>query len=124
MLALVFAIDVIASVVSVYDGDTLRVDVVDWPEIVGSNMPIRVHGVDAPEIQGKCAKEREAAIAARDYVRTIVDGQTVILVDPKRGKYFRLIADIEVNGLLLSDLLLQSGHARAYDGGPRTSWCD
>lgn len=42
-------------VVSVYDGDTMRVNVSGWPPVVGQNMPIRVRGVDTPEIM--CAKE-------------------------------------------------------------------
>ena len=56
-------------VVSVYDGDTMRVNVSGWPPVVGQNMPIRVRGVDTPEIRGKCQEEKRQAYAARNYVR-------------------------------------------------------
>ena len=45
---------IVSKVISVYDGDTFRVDIDSLPPIVGKNIPIRLNGVDTPEIQGKC----------------------------------------------------------------------
>ena len=42
----------VSKVISVYDGDTFRVNIDSLPPIVGKNIPIRVNGVDTPEIQG------------------------------------------------------------------------
>ena len=36
----------VSKVISVYDGDTFRVDVDSLPPIVGKNIPIRLKGVD------------------------------------------------------------------------------
>ena len=41
------------------------------------------------------------------------------LREVKRGKYFRLVAEVIADGVNLSDLLLASGLARPYDGGKR-----
>ena len=44
----------VSKVISVYDGDTFRVNIASLPPIVGKNIAIRVNGVDTPEIRGKC----------------------------------------------------------------------
>lgn len=36
----------VSKVISVYDGDTFRVNIDSLPPIVGKNIPIRVNGVD------------------------------------------------------------------------------
>jgi len=59
----------VSKVISVYDGDTFRVDIDSLPPIVGKNIPIRVNGVDTPEIRGKCEYEKNLALKARDFVR-------------------------------------------------------
>ena len=59
----------VSRVISVYDGDTFRVDIDSLPPIVGKNIPIRLNGIDTPEIQGKCQYEKDLALKARDFVR-------------------------------------------------------
>ena len=47
------------------------------------------------------------------------------LRDMVRGKYFRIVADVYLDGMSLSQLLLDKGHAIRYDGGKKNiSWCD
>lgn len=109
---------------SVYDADTFRVDIDGWPDIIGKNIPIRVNGVDAAEIRGKCPTEKQQARDARDYTRAFLEqGQAIELRNIERGKYFRLIADVYVDGNSLSEALIESGHAREYHGGTRKGWC-
>ncbi|TPE55645.1 thermonuclease family protein [Maribrevibacterium harenarium] len=111
-------------VISVYDADTFRVDIAGWPDIVGKNMSVRVNGVDAAEIRGKCEGEKQLARQARDFTRQfLANGQVIELRNIQRGKYFRLLADVYVDGHSLTDALLQSGLARPYDGGSRQGWC-
>ena len=111
-------------VVSVYDADTLRVRVNAWPPLIGDNMPVRVLGIDAPEIRGKCEDEKVKARAARDYAASALLGASrVELRNIRRGKYFRLLADVFVDGVSLADELVKAGHARGYDGGGRSGWC-
>ena len=40
--------------IAVIDGDTFRADIVGWSPIVAENIRVRVKGVDAPDIRGKC----------------------------------------------------------------------
>lgn len=52
----------ISRVVSVYDGDTIRVDIDHWPSIIGDNVPIRLAGLDTPERRGaECEAEKVLA---------------------------------------------------------------
>ena len=46
------------------------------------------------------------------------------LKDMQRGKYFRILANVYVDGKSLGKPLINTGHARAYDGGKRDGWCD
>jgi len=38
-------------------------------------MPIRLNGVDTPEIHGKCQYEKDLALKARDFVRKMLASQ-------------------------------------------------
>ena len=51
----------VSKVISVYDGDTFRVNIDSLPPIVGKNIAIRVNGIDTPEIRGKCQYEKNLA---------------------------------------------------------------
>jgi micrococcal nuclease len=60
-----FGAATVASVRTVYDGDTFRVNISDWPAVVGESMPVRIKGVDTPELRAKCQSEKDAARAAK-----------------------------------------------------------
>jgi len=92
----------VSKVISVYDGDTFRVDIASLPPIVGKNIPIRVNGVDTPEIQGKCKYEKNLALKARDFVRIkLTNAKEIKLTNLQRGKYFRVVANVVVDGVSL-----------------------
>ena len=55
----------VAEVRTIYDGDTFRVNIAGWPSVVGESMPVRIKGVDTPELRGKCQSEKDAARAAK-----------------------------------------------------------
>lgn len=115
----------VQEVVSVYDADTFRVNIAGWPDLIGRNMPIRADGFDAPEIRGKCQAEKDGAQRARNLtVNALESAQVVELRNMRRGKYFRIIADVYVDGESLKELHLSAGTARPYDGGKREGWCD
>ena len=114
----------VLEVVSVYDADTFRVNIAGWSDIIGANIPIRADGFDAPEIRGKCQSEKDAAQRARDLtVNALNNAEVIELRNMRRGKYFRIIADVYVDGQSLQELHLTAGTARHYAGGKRESWC-
>jgi micrococcal nuclease len=115
----------VSKVISVYDGDTFRVDIDSLPPIVGKNIPIRLNGVDTPEIQGKCQQEKDLALEARDFVRNkLANAKEIKLTKLQRGKYFRVVADVLIDGVSLEQELLDNELAYKYTGGKKTSWCN
>ncbi len=113
-----------ADILRVIDGDTVEARVHVWlgQEVVTG---IRLAGIDAPELKGRCAAERSRALAARDALASLVEGRTVTLAAISPDKYFARV----VGRIVLADggdaaaKLLDSGHVRRYDGGHRDGWC-
>ncbi len=113
----------IARIISVYDGDTFRCDLADYSALVGENIGIRVNGIDTPEMRDKRPEVKALAIEARDYVRRLfAEAQTIELRNLKRGKYFRIVADVYVDGTSLAEQLIEMGYAHPYDGGTKQKW--
>ena len=115
---------VIDRVISVYDGDTFRVDIDEFPPIVGRNIAIRILGIDTPEIKGSCRKERELAIKARDFTRKYLNAANIVsLTNLRRDKYFRILANVHIDGKNLGDALLTQKLAVVYSGKSKFNWC-
>ena len=82
-----------------YDGDTLTVDIKDLHPIIGKNMHIRLRGIDTPEIRGESEDEKKAAIVAKEITEKLCRGAARIdLLNVERGKYFRFVADVRIDG--------------------------
>lgn len=115
---------VVSQVTSIYDADTFRVTINSWPAVAGNRIAVRVKGIDAPEMQGKCDKEKELAKKAKQTTVAILRaGKKVELRNLQRDKYFRLLADVYVDGKNLGKTLQKAGLAYAYQGGTKKSWC-
>jgi endonuclease YncB( thermonuclease family) len=52
-------------IVSVYDGDTIFVNVSDWPDIIGKRIGVRLRGIDCPEIDDERRSVNDLAKEAR-----------------------------------------------------------
>ena len=115
----------ISKVISIYDGDTLRVNIDSFPDIIGKNIRIRIKGIDAPEIKGKCQTEIDLAIMARDYLRNAINQSSQIeLRNIERGKYFRIVGELYIDGQNISNNLIKRKLAYYYNGGKKNSWCN
>ena len=53
------------------------------------------------------------------------DAEQITLKNMERGKYFRIAADVIVDGENLADMLIEAGMAVKHDGGKKThKWCE
>jgi endonuclease YncB( thermonuclease family) len=119
-----------AQVVAILDGDTLEVRVHIWlDQDLGTR--VRLAGIDAPELKGKCDHERDLARRARAHLLARLDpaaagAGTVRLWDVRYGKFAgRVLARVETqDGADLGQDLIAAGLARPYDGRRRASWCE
>ena len=109
-----------------YDGDTITFNLPNLHPIIGKKIRVRLNGLDTPEIRGKCDKEKYNAEQARDMVTDILkDAERIDLKNMGRGKYFRIVADVYVDGENLAEALIDSGMAVKYDGGGKNArWCE
>lgn len=100
-LLLAFAPPYEATVISVYDGDTITVRTTE-------RIKIRLDGIDAPELKQPYRQESKDALSA------LVFGK-VILVKPKsKDLYGRTIARLEADGVDVNLQMVATGHAWWY----------
>ncbi len=112
------------SLLDVLDGDTLSVRLHVWigQEVVTD---VRIAGIDTPELKGKCARERDMALSAREEVRQLLENGGVVLSDIKLEKYAgRVLAHVKTaDGIHIGDHLIAKRLARPYQGKTRAGWC-
>lgn len=104
---------------SVYDGDTFRVHLACKYGVFCKTIPIRVRGVDCPEIRGGSTETKALAKQAKAFTKNFLKGGKILLRNCGRDKYFRLLCDVKVNGQSLGEELIKAGHAIPYDGGTK-----
>ncbi|MDD9900626.1 MAG: thermonuclease family protein [Alphaproteobacteria bacterium] len=111
-------------VMRVVDGDTITVRLKIW---IGQSIEthVRIDGIDAPEIKGKCTSERARAEEARkELVRLLHDGK-VELTNIRNEKYAgRVLASVRTSGGVdITQYMIEHDYARPYKGAKRKTWC-
>jgi len=119
---------VVSKVISVYDGDTFRADLISpkgIPNIIGKNMGIRLNGIDTPEMRGTSQRLKSIAIKAKNHsTKRLTEANVIILKNVQRGMYFRIVAEVEIDGVSLNQELIDLEYARPYDGGSKRGLWD
>lgn len=113
-----------AHLVRVVDGDTIEVLARIWPDHYVETL-VRLAGIDAPELRGRCASEIERAERAKARLSALLAGARLQLADIHYGKYAgRVVARVMTeDGGEVAAILLAENLVRAYDGGRRAGWC-
>ena len=115
LFALLLAVSVqakTATVVSVIDGDTLKV--IDETGLT----TVRLYGIDSPE------KKQAYGMAAKDFVETMVAGKIVDISPVNIDKYRRTVAVVMIGTQCLQEQLILSGYAWVYPDYCRKSFCN
>ncbi len=109
---------------TVYDGDTFSVSINHWPAIVGKNISVRLKGVDTPELKGACYQEILKAREAKKFtVQRLRSAKKIELKNMSRDKYFRIDADVFIDGKDLAQELINNRLGVSYSGGIKIDWC-
>jgi len=105
-----------AKVVSIYDGDTIRVDIDLGLYVVLRDQRLRLYGIDTPEIRGP---ERPRGLQARKEVEKLIaeqNGEILIRTyKDKTGKYGRWLAEVFAGGININRRLIECGLARLVE---------
>lgn len=114
----------VSAVTTIYDGDTFTATIDSWPPLIGKSISVRIHGIDTPEMRGKCRQEIELARKAKKAtVEMIREAKTIELRNMRRDKYFRILAEAYADGASIGETLIKQGFAVRYDGGKKIDWC-
>lgn len=113
----------VSRIVSIADGDTFVCDIDDWPPIVGLRIPVRISGIDCLELDDTRTAAQALALRAKQFTRTkLMHASLVELRNVRRGKWFRVNAEVYVDGHSLAQLLLAHYLALPYFGGKKPAW--
>ena len=109
-------------VIKVYDGDTITIAT----QLPYNNSPffrfsVRLRGIDCPEIRSKNTSEKECAVIARNLLIDNIYHKIVTLKNVDYDKYGRILADVFLDGMNVTDVLIKNRLAVTYDGGTKHS---
>lgn len=120
-----------AHVVKVVDGDTVDVDIDLGFGIVMKDERVRIMGIDTPESRTSDKVEKLFGKAASARVKELLEEDIILKTqiarngEDMKGKYGRILGDFIVERFedgrqeMLTDILVEEGHAVAYFGGSK-----
>lgn len=106
-----------ATVNSIYDGDTIRVDIDLGFGIIFRDQSLRLLGIDTPEVRGE---ERPQGLISKAFVEQRIPVGSVIKIatqKDRKEKFGRYLATVYYGEELknLNEELLQNGMAKPYE---------
>jgi micrococcal nuclease len=113
-------------VLKVVDGDTVDVDIDLGFGVVLSDERVRIMGIDTPESRTRDKVEKVFGLASKTRLKQLL-GKTAVLKtqinkngEDMKGKFGRILGDfVSVDGRMVTDVLVEEGHAVAYFGGSK-----
>lgn len=102
-----------AKVKSVYDGDTVKVDIDLGFDVWLKDQTIRLYGINAPEVKGETKTE---GLSARDRLRDLVLNKDIVLetIRDNKEKFGRWLGKLYVDSVCINETLLNEKHAQPY----------
>lgn len=119
------------TVIKVIDGDTVDVDIDLGFGVTLRDERVRIMGIDTPESRTRDKVEDLFGEAAKARLKELmVEGAKLITIENKKGedmkgKFGRILGDFKVERYegqpaeLVTDILVEEGHAVAYFGGSK-----
>ncbi len=109
------------SVASVYDGDTFKINLNCSLAVYCEKVPVRVLGIDTPEIKGQTEREKALAQEAKAFTKKFLEKEPISLSNCSRDKYFRLLCDVtNGEGKNLAKELIKAKLGYGYWGGTKS----
>ena len=109
-------------VIRVYDGDTFFVNIPYLHFLIGSNISVRIRGIDTAEIRGGTAETKALAQKSKEALIKLFENRTITLYNLNRDKYFRILADVKADDIEVKEYMIKNGYAKKYDGGKKEEW--
>lgn len=107
-------------VIKVYDGDTITIaSKLPYEKSLIYRFSVRIKGIDCPEIRTHNLDEKEIAVIAKKFVEDKCLNKIVELKNLSTEKYGRILADVFIDNINISDELIKNRLAVPYDGGKK-----
>ncbi len=102
-----------AHVVSIYDGDTITVDIDLGFDVILRKIKVRLYGINSPEVRGST---KTKGTVSRDALRARLLDKDIVLktVQDKQEKFGRWLGIIELDGENINDWLVANKYATPY----------
>tara|TARA_B100000424_G_scaffold43974_1_gene30055 strand:+ start:861 stop:1283 length:423 start_codon:yes stop_codon:yes gene_type:complete len=106
----------------VVDGDTVDVDIDLGFGVWLHKERVRIYGIDTPESRTRDLEEKRYGLAAKEFVKEFVrdkGGSNIVLRTRKydaKGKFGRILGDIIVDNVSMSETMIKEHHAVPYYG--------
>ncbi|NTF18225.1 thermonuclease family protein [Agrobacterium rubi] len=131
----------LCATVAMCDTTPTRIYVIDGDTVSINQERIRLDGIDAPELKGKCTNERELARKAHHRLAELIDGSRLVVsrtpVGARKGefgmeqqfktdRYGRTLAPLIADGHDVGEAILREGLARKWTkkwDGREEPWC-
>ena len=114
-----------ATVVKIVDGDTVDVDIDLGFGIIMTDERVRIMCIDTPESRTRDKVEKVFGLASKERVKELLSGDIILKTqiarngEDMKGKYGRILGDFIIGDKMLTDILVEEGHAVAYFGGSK-----
>jgi len=109
-------------ILKVVDGDTVDVDINLGFGIVLTDERVRIMGIDTPESRTSDKVEKVFGLAAKARLKELLDEEAILITtedkhgEDMKGKFGRVLGDFRVGGKTVTQILIEEGHAVAYNG--------
>ena len=102
-----------ALVVSIFDGDTITVNIDLGFDVWLKEQKIRLHGINTPEVRGV---QKEQGLKSRDRLIELILNKEVVIetIKDKKEKYGRWLGKVYLNSEPINEKLVQEGLAQKY----------
>ena len=113
------------TVIKVVDGDTVDVDIDLGFGVTLRDERVRIMGIDTPESRTRDKVEDLFGEAAKARLKELMaNGAKLITTEDRKGedmkgKFGRILGDFKIGDKLVTDILVEEGHAVAYFGGSK-----
>jgi len=111
-----------ATILKIVDGDTVDVDIDLGFGVWLKDERVRIMGIDTPESRTRDKVEKVFGLAAKERLKELLGKEVTLKTfaakdgQDMKGKFGRILGDFIVGDQMVSDIMINEGHAVRYHG--------
>lgn len=111
-----------ATILKIVDGDTVDVDIDLGFGVWLKDERVRIMGIDTPESRTRDKVEKVFGLAAKERLKELLGKEVTLKTfaakdgQDMKGKFGRILGDFYVGDKLVTEIMIEEGHAVRYHG--------